>query len=99
LHAQIAVGIHNQGVVLDLDGMDFEPLQCNLVSGGCGGALKRRPEQVGGIHLHGRRDLVAQEWGQEEVELLTVTDAIHAGIAKADRFAVTDWGERDLGWQ
>ena len=36
LHAQIAVGVDNQIIALDLDGIDLELFQRNLISGGGG---------------------------------------------------------------
>jgi len=97
LYAQVPVHVHNEGVAVDLDGVDFETVEGDLVAGGSRGSLEGLAEQVGGIDLHAGGDLMAEEGAEEEVQLASVGYLVETGVAKANGLAFSVGGQGDLG--
>ena len=77
--------------------MNLETIEGDGVAGRDGGPLKSLAEQIGGIHFHAGRNLMAEERHEEKVELPRLADVLDAGVAEADGFSFGVGNERHLG--
>src|ERR1035437_374973 len=97
LYAQVPIYVYNQVFAVDLNGVNLQAVEGDLVTGVRGGPFESFAEQVSGIYLHAGRDLVAEEWIEEKIQLLLVGNSVQARIAKADDLAFGVGRERDFG--
>src|ERR1035441_7146263 len=97
LYAQVPIYVYNQVFAVDLNGVNLQAVEGDLVTGVRGGPFESFAEQVSGIDLHAGRDLVAEEWIEEKIQLLLVGNSVQARIAKADDLAFGVGRERDFG--
>src|SRR5215469_13999065 len=61
LHTQVAVYVDDDGIALDLDGVDLEPVEGDAIARGGGRVLQCLAQQLGRVHPHAGRNLAAQE--------------------------------------
>src|ERR1700723_660021 len=67
------------------------------VARGFGRAAEQLPHQQSSVHLHLRGQFVAEEWFEQEVQLLRLAEPLDSRIAKADALFLGFGDQRDIG--
>ena len=98
MNGEVAVEVDDEGVALNLHGVDLEGAEFDFVAGGFAGFGEELADEVGGVDFHLLRELAAQEGHEEEVEFLGFGEVLDAGIAKTDGFTLGVGDHGDIGF-
>jgi hypothetical protein len=93
----VGVEVEGQRLAFDEHGVEFEGGEGEGVAGGGGGVDEEFAHEVGGVHLHLGGEFAGEEGDEQEVEFAVVGEALDAGVAEADGFALGLRDEGDVG--